>query len=86
LTIRVTKALSAGAEKTGDPEKTEGNLPEGSISSGRGSFAKKTILGLVLFAVSLSFPSVGCCGVGIPACPALSRDWGRKAGAVNDFF
>jgi len=56
LTIQVTKALNAGAEKTGDLEKTEGNLPEGSISSGRGSFAKKTISGLVLFAVCSIFP------------------------------
>ncbi len=38
LAIRITKVLDADADKTGDPEKTEGNLFKGTISSVRGSF------------------------------------------------
>jgi hypothetical protein len=39
LTIQITKALNAGAEKTGDLERIEGNLLERAIKSARGSLA-----------------------------------------------
>jgi len=39
LAIQITKALNGDAEKTGDLERTEGNLLEGTIiSASKGSF------------------------------------------------
>jgi len=47
LTIRITKLLNTDAGKTEDPEKTEGNLFNGTMDSGLGSFVQKSISGLM---------------------------------------
>jgi hypothetical protein len=39
LAIRITKVLDADADKTGDPEKTEGNQFDGIMDSALGSLA-----------------------------------------------
>jgi hypothetical protein len=56
LPIRTTRVLNADAEETGDPERIEGNLLEGAISSALGFFAPKSIPGLISFAVLIIFP------------------------------
>lgn len=38
LAIRITKVLDADADKTGDPEKTEGNLLNETMDSALGFF------------------------------------------------
>jgi hypothetical protein len=66
LTIRITKVLNADAEKIGDPERIEGNLLKGLISSALDPFAKNQFQDWYHSLPSLSFSSVGC-SVGIPA-------------------